>query len=423
MEARSSARSNANILGMLTVLIGSTLYAASQWGVLIVLAQMGSPKMVGQFSLILAIATPVFLVTGMQLRAMHVTDALGRYGFGRLMSLRAIGNSIAVIVVMSIAVIWTERSMMTPLFIVAAAKAIEAFADLVHGDLQKQGRLSAIMVSQIAKSVFMILAVIVALSMGGGILEVTVAMMATWLLVAVILEWPRGYAAVRSGGGKTAGTHAESWSSILAVAAPLGCAAMAGSLSSAVPRYAVHVLLGDHALGHFSALLYLMTIGALIINAIGQVFSPQLGRLYDQGDRSLYWNKIRQFMVVGLTIGAIGVIVCFTCGPIILSTIYGKEYADHRNVLTLVALATSIGFTHVFLGTAATCMRIGVERILVQCAGIPVLVFGCWLLAPRYQLAGIAISMIAAELVVMMSFIALIMNREHGMRGNSVQSN
>ncbi|MBA2480867.1 MAG: oligosaccharide flippase family protein, partial [Planctomycetes bacterium] len=241
---------------MLAILIGSACYAAAQWGVLIVLARMGDPRMVGQFSLLLAIAAPVFLLTGMQLRALHVTDARGRYGFTRLMTLRGIGNLVAIVVVAGIAAVWLDPVMLVPLVIIAFAKAIESFSDLVHGDLQKHGRFSHIMASQIAKSVTMIAAVAYVVSQGGGILEVVIAMTASWLLIALILELPRGWASMRSDErSSTAG--GDNARSILAVAVPLGCVAMLGTLSSAVPRYAIHVFLDDHALGLFSALLYL----------------------------------------------------------------------------------------------------------------------------------------------------------------------
>ena len=50
------------------VLAGNLVYAACQWGMIVALAKLGSSYMVGQFSLGLAIATPVLMFTNLHLR-------------------------------------------------------------------------------------------------------------------------------------------------------------------------------------------------------------------------------------------------------------------------------------------------------------------------------------------------------------------
>ncbi|MGI8856402.1 MAG: hypothetical protein ACR2JW_11675, partial [Thermomicrobiales bacterium] len=43
--------------------VGNVVYAACQWGMLVVLAKLGSPEVVGQFALGLAITAPVIMLT------------------------------------------------------------------------------------------------------------------------------------------------------------------------------------------------------------------------------------------------------------------------------------------------------------------------------------------------------------------------
>ncbi len=57
------------------VLAGNVVYAACQFGMIIALAKLGSSIMVGQFSLGLAIATPVLMFTNLHLRAVQATDS------------------------------------------------------------------------------------------------------------------------------------------------------------------------------------------------------------------------------------------------------------------------------------------------------------------------------------------------------------
>ena len=61
------------------ILTGNVVYAACQWGAIVALAKLGSSFMIGQFSLGLAIATPVLMFTNLHLRAVQATDARRLY--------------------------------------------------------------------------------------------------------------------------------------------------------------------------------------------------------------------------------------------------------------------------------------------------------------------------------------------------------
>ena len=54
---------------------GNAIYAASQWGQLVVLAKLGTPETVGQIALALAICAPVIMFANLQLRSVQATIA------------------------------------------------------------------------------------------------------------------------------------------------------------------------------------------------------------------------------------------------------------------------------------------------------------------------------------------------------------
>ena len=75
--------------------IGHAVYAASQWLILVVLAKLGDPTMVGQFGLGLALAAPAFMLCNLQLRVAVATDVGDSYGFGDYLGLRLITTAAA----------------------------------------------------------------------------------------------------------------------------------------------------------------------------------------------------------------------------------------------------------------------------------------------------------------------------------------
>jgi hypothetical protein len=69
-------------------LTGNVFYAACQWGILVVLAKLGTSQMVGEFALALAITAPVVIGAGLSLRGIQATDARSQYRFGDYLLLR-----------------------------------------------------------------------------------------------------------------------------------------------------------------------------------------------------------------------------------------------------------------------------------------------------------------------------------------------
>ena len=107
---------------------GNLVYAVSQWAMLTVLAKLGTPKMVGQFALGLAIATPVITFTNLALRQAQATDARAEYHFGDYLALRLIMTLLALTIIAGIAVAGytSQPQTMMVILMMGLAKACEA---------------------------------------------------------------------------------------------------------------------------------------------------------------------------------------------------------------------------------------------------------------------------------------------------------
>src|SRR6266852_1155838 len=84
-------------------LSGNLFYGASQWCVVALIAKLGNPEMLGEFSLAAAIVTPVLMLSGLQLRVIQATDIDGRFAFGDYLALRLLSTSFGVALIAAIA--------------------------------------------------------------------------------------------------------------------------------------------------------------------------------------------------------------------------------------------------------------------------------------------------------------------------------
>jgi hypothetical protein len=75
---------------------------------LVVLAKLGSPEIVGQFTLGLAVTAPVVLFTNLSLREVQATDAKHQYLFSDYLGLRLLLTGLALVAITVIIAVVTK---------------------------------------------------------------------------------------------------------------------------------------------------------------------------------------------------------------------------------------------------------------------------------------------------------------------------
>src|SRR5579872_3454436 len=127
---------------------GNATYALCQWGILIVIAKLGSTAMLGRFALALAITAPVFMLTNLQLSAVLASDALQEYPFSSYLTLRVAGSTSALLFICSLVLIARfHRDTAAVALAIAFAKAAESFSDLIYGLWQKFERFKKVAIA------------------------------------------------------------------------------------------------------------------------------------------------------------------------------------------------------------------------------------------------------------------------------------
>ena len=79
--------------------VGNVIYSGCQWCMLVVLAKLGNPTIVGQYGLALAVATPVYALSTLQLRAVLTTDVHERIHFGEYLGFRLFTTVLSLLVI------------------------------------------------------------------------------------------------------------------------------------------------------------------------------------------------------------------------------------------------------------------------------------------------------------------------------------
>jgi len=132
--------------------IGNAFYSLCQWGIIALLAKLGSTKMVGQFTLGLAITAPIIMFTNLQLRTVQATDANDEYTFYEYFTLRLILTLLGLLLITGITLISNYHSeTILVILLVGFCKAVESISDIFYGLFQKHERMDRIGKSKIMR--------------------------------------------------------------------------------------------------------------------------------------------------------------------------------------------------------------------------------------------------------------------------------
>jgi O-antigen/teichoic acid export membrane protein len=345
-------------------LAGNVGYAGLQWLTLVAIARLGTPAMVGQFALALAVTAPVFLLTNLALRNVQASDGASRFGFEVYLGLRLWSLPVALTLIAVIA--WTTQvgySTRAIILLVGLAKAAESLSDLVYGGLQQRERMDHVGRSLLVRGTTSVAAVAAVLAVWGRLDYAVTAMVVAWIVVLLALDLriagrvrllptQRRMRLVRSGTLNWQHLH-----DLLRTAAPLGAVASLTSLAAVFPKYVLRAIHGDHALGLYAGLAYLIYGGTTAMAALGQAVLPRMAKYIADGEADAYALLMRQVLLFSAGCALLAVVIVAGTGHMLLTVTYGREYAEQAPLLYILSIGGAIGFVGTILMIGAIARR------------------------------------------------------------------
>jgi O-antigen/teichoic acid export membrane protein len=374
-------------------LAGNTIYAACQWGVLVTIAKLGTPAILGQFALGLALAAPVFMLTSLQLRAVLVTDSRDQYRLGHYIAPRLLGSA-AGLMVIAVFVLASRlhRGTAVVVLLVALAKAVDTLSDLIYGFWQKHERFDKIAVALIGRGVGSVATMACMLYFTRSMALAAAAMAFYWLLWLVTYE-RKGAKDVLASVSPREFLRAE-WDMLkcgrlVVLSLPLGVVMLLLSLNANIPRYFVEHYCGESALGYFAAMAYTFVAGNTVMAAMGQSAMPRLARYFDS-NRPAFARLLMKMVLLGAAVGILGIALGFVFGSVFLRLAYRSDYAQYSTVFTCLMVAAAFAYVGSMLGYGMTAAKLFRPQVPLFLAATASTALACWLLIPRLGLLGTA---------------------------------
>lgn len=184
-------------------------------------------------------------------------------------------------------------------------------------------------------------------------------------------------------------------------------------LRQTIPRTILEHHFGEGDLGIFSALGYVILAGSTVVLALGQSSIARLSRYHASGDRRRYAVTVRKLVLVGLLLGAGGVLVAVLGGEFVLTLLYTPEFAVHADVFTWLMISAGFFYVASMLGPAVSAMRRFKIQLLVQGINAGLMAALALWLIPTHGMTGAAWSMLGGGIWLAASHAGIVW---HGLR-------
>ena len=385
-----------------STIAGGVVYSGCQWLTMVLLVRLGTPAMVGQLALGLAVSAPIVACTSLQLRAIQSTDVQNRFAFLEFLALRVAG-AVAALLATCVIVATSEWSNETRavVLVIGIRGVIESFSDIGYGALQRIERLDIVARCTAVRSLAGFLAAAAAMVLTRSVTATAVASTLAWLTVLCVYERPVVARAI----GIQEAANRNSWREIrrnagelIAICTPLSLVMFCLSASQSLPRLYLQRYAGEDGLGVFSALSTLSGGIGVIYLALGQAALPRLSQLHVRGTGEFRY-ALGRIILFALGLGACGLIGVHVFGGRILRIAYGSRFDSYRHLFTGLMACAVIGNICLLLGVAATASRNYWPQLLASIAAVGSAALSAGYFIPAFALTGALYSVLTVAVV------------------------
>ncbi len=381
-------------------LAGNLVHAAAQWGMIIVIARLGGTTMLASYALVLALVTPLFQLSNLNLRSICITDTPARFTPRDYLVLRGLTGCFALALVFVSPLLWPQFWHLFPLMAaLSLVRVAEAFSDILHGFHHQREQMKLIAVARASRALLSLVMVTVLLYYQASLaLSVTgVAVVhGLFLLLMDIPNAKRIPGRVSAAEGFPPVLARRRVTALLLLALPLGLNAALLALNSNLPRYVIAYYLDAAELAYFAAAAYLLVITDLIVRSAHQTALPRLAKLAPEG-------RLREFRLVLLKLVFLG---CLCAGPLLvvvwlgggdlLGWIYGSEYRRVADVFLWLMVANVVWHTSIPT-TALLALRYYWSTFAIRAGSTLLILAAAIIWVPSFGLLGAAWAVLAGK--------------------------
>jgi len=397
-------------------LLGSLIHALTQWGILISIAKLGSPEMVGVFTLALAITAPLVLLYRFNLRSVVVSDGNNEYSFDDYYSLRVVSTFIFIITMIIIALFYIPDWEITLVIIIfSLSRAVESISDILHGKLQQIERMDITAKSRIYKGIIALFIFSIIMFLFNNLVVATSAYFISWLVILIYYDFPKTSAFEQF----KFKFNKKEIKILFLLSIPLGIAQLINSLNLNLPRYLLEYYHDPKVLGFLGAMIYIVNVGNNFIIAVNGAIMPRLSKYFTAGNIKKYLKLAIGFILFIIAAGLIGIIIVRFLGKEILTLLYTAEYGAYKEEFFYLTIMGLLMYISQVIGLCLTTTRTFKIQPYINFITLIIIAVTSYLFIPENGIMGAIMSLVigmSAQLFIRLIILIIVLNKNIRLR-------
>jgi O-antigen/teichoic acid export membrane protein len=400
---------------MLTM-TANILLASSNWLLLVIIAKQFNVQTLGYFVMTLSICSPAFLFASFKIRTLLIVDSKWRFTLTEYATARLLSNFFITVCILTL--VFTNFIAL-PFLTVATVigyKWCDTWSEFCQSYMRRLHKFEMSSGTLAARSLITILFVLLTAVTFKSFNWLLLA----WLIVAMIFALFDTYLLRRlSQSHEKAGFSFSSLMKIKSVnrAFSLYREYITVAVAVAISSLFVHlpnILLGYQldiiSAGIFATISYFLIAGGIFVNSVSQASTPRLAHLLKTGDYEAFILLIKKLCLIGIIIGASGLVISVFSGKYFLTLFYTPDIAKFSETLNWVMAAAAVRYVYIFLGTSLAAAQQFHIQTKIYALGLLTMLCGGYLLIDANGLVGAGQAMFAATIVELMLFVLVTKN-------------
>lgn len=326
--------------------IGNAVYALCGYLLLTILTKTSSVETVGLWGIAQAVTLPVATFFSLRLCTVNITDVRREYHTGHYVAVRLAASVLSAMVIAVIGFLFYPPHTAAVIALMGVSQSIAEIRSYFLSNMQKYERLNLATLSQIIEGLLTLLLFGVLFWMSRNLLLAIVGTIVSRLLVLCFYDIPVSAKVLITHHKQGDALYRPVWHwdalwKLSAQAAPLAVVAATTAVFQNIPRIVMDRQIGREAVGYFTAMSMLLVAYTMVNAALGNAALPRLSRYFAENTKAFVWLLVR---LIGLNfaLGVVFVAVVFFFGKPLLTLLFTPDYAQHKNVLVMLAVSSCL---------------------------------------------------------------------------------
>lgn len=359
--------------------------------VMVALARFTTPTIVGEYSLALAITTPIFIFAQLGLKGVYLTHKRN-FKLRFYIIVQTLSLLFALIISIIIGQIFFP-GLFEIIILAAFIKLIDSYSDLFSSPLQAYGSSAWIFLGFLASSIIGALAASITLLVSAGNLEVTLLSLAVASIVsAAFLLWLPALLVAHKN-EKAIHNHevnSSAYKVLITASIPAGVGGALLALVASFPQYLLALSWGKSSVGLYAILFYIVMIADIFIGTLAQGWilrAKEANKESQDSQKSFFRYTLRTgllWCLLFLPLSIFGVLLASK----IIPTVFGAQY--YLNVFVAIPIVASILVSPIlnFTNMAIIVRNLYIHNITLSATSVLVSLISGIFLIQQFGVAG-----------------------------------